>query len=96
VDPALIRRRKALRAEHRRIRAAVKQGDRAAAAEVSSALRKMLAEVPQARSTALDAFLAECDAVTYSPALEATVFARRPEFEERARSLSDAILESIR
>jgi hypothetical protein len=96
VDPALIRRRKALRAEHRRIRGAVKQGDRAAAAEVSSALRKMLAEVPQARSAALDTFLAECDAVTYSPAEEATAFARRPEFEERARSLSDAILESIR
>jgi hypothetical protein len=96
VDPAVIRRRKALRAEHRRIRAAVKQGDRAAAAEVSSALRKMLAEVPQARSAALDTFLAECDAVTYSPAEEATAFAQRPQFEERARSLSDAILESIR
>jgi len=95
-DPVLLRRRKLLQAEHGRILAAVKQADRDAAAEISRALRKMLAEAPHARSAALDAFLAECDAVSYAPAEEARALAKRPQFEERARTLSDSILESVR
>ena len=94
IDPEVLRRRKALKTEHRRILAALKQGDRTAAAEISGALRKMLAEAPEARSPEIDDFLAECDAVTYAPAEEARAFTQRPEFERRARSLSDAILEN--
>ena len=55
----------------------------------------MLAEVPQARSAELDAFLAECDALTYSPSEEMTSLAERPAFEARARALSEALLEAV-
>jgi len=95
LDPLLLRRRQALQTQQRRILAALKQGDREAAAEISSALRKMLAEVPQARSAELDAFLAECDALTYSPSEEMTSLAERPAFEARARALSAALLEAL-
>ncbi len=51
--------------------------------------------VSQARSAELDAFLAECDAVTYSPSEETTSLAERPAFEARARALSEALLEAV-
>jgi hypothetical protein len=66
VDPAIVGRRRALQRERDRISSA--SGTRKEAlAEIADALRCMLRETRAARSDALDAFLAECEAVVYAP-----------------------------
>jgi hypothetical protein len=93
VDPALLRRRKLLEGERARLRGAAKlPGDRAVV-EIAQSLRRMLAEVPEARSVGLDAFLAECDARSYAPADQRRTAQLDPEFHARALALADEIVE---
>jgi hypothetical protein len=95
VDPALVRRRKLLQEERKKILLATSRGDLEAITEVAGCLRRMLTEVPSARNSELDAFLAECDAITYAPSAELKKSRLRPGFEERAKSLSQVILGSL-
>ncbi len=67
VDPALVRRRRRLERECARIREAPALPPTDAVAELARALRSILAEIPEATSDELDAFLAECDARSYAP-----------------------------
>ena len=68
VDPALTRRRKIVAAEEQSVREAGRLAPAESLTAVSQALRRMLAQVPEAASAELDAFLGECDARSYAPA----------------------------
>ncbi len=68
VDPALRRRRKILAAEEQSVREARRLAPAESLTAVSQALRRMLAQVPEAASAELDEFLGECDARSYAPA----------------------------
>jgi hypothetical protein len=93
VDPALIRRRRLLEAELRHLRGASSlPGDRAVV-ELARALRRMLAEVPEARSAEVESFLAECDARSYAPAGERQTAQLDDEFHARAWTLASRIAE---
>jgi hypothetical protein len=93
VDPALARRRTVVAAEMHR----VEQAGGSAAAEVlatlSSALRQMLAQVPEAASPELDAFLGECDARSYAP--EGKTQTIDAAFLERAVRLARDVAEQV-
>ncbi|MEE8143350.1 MAG: BatD family protein [Planctomycetota bacterium] len=67
VDPALLRRRKVLKREQNRIQESAGRVQAEAVREIAAALRSMLREVPQARSSKLESFLGECEAVLYAP-----------------------------
>ncbi len=82
-DPVVVKRRKTLVAEHKRIKGG------ASVAEVADALRRTRAEVPGMLSNELDSLLADCDALVFAPG-GATA---RPTDELRARAL--ALAESI-
>jgi hypothetical protein len=95
VDPTLARRRDRLREEVRHVRQAVKLPAEEAVAELARSLRRMLAEVPEARAEDLDTFLEECDARSYAPdrggdaSLDET-------FRARALALATALEERAR
>jgi hypothetical protein len=93
VDPVLVRRRKLLEAELGRLRGAANlPGDRAVV-ELAQALRRMLAEVPEARSVEIDEFLSECDARSYAPAGQRQTAQLDEEFQGRALALARGIAE---
>jgi hypothetical protein len=93
VDPVLVRRRKLLEAELAGLRGAADlPGDRAVV-EIAQSLRRMLAEVPEARSVELDTFLAECDGRSYAPAGQRQTAQLDPEFHARALALATEIVE---
>ncbi len=93
VDPVLVRRRKLLEAELGRLRGAANlPGDRAVV-ELAQALRRMLAEVPEARSVEIDEFLSECDARSYAPAGQRQTAQLDEEFQGRALALARGITE---
>ena len=93
VDPVLVRRRKLLETELRRLRGAANlPGDRAVV-ELAQALRRMLAEVPEARSVEIDEFLSECDARSYAPAGQRQTAQLDEEFQGRALALARGITE---
>lgn len=94
VDPALVRLRVSLESQRRRISAAAALSGREQARELSDALREMLAEVPDARSPALESFLGECDALIYAPD-EAGAQSGEP-LAERARGHAQHIAEHAR
>ena len=72
VDPEVVSRHRVLERERKRIASA--GGTRKEAlAEIADALRCMLREAQAARSDALDAFLAECEAVVYAPGVGDTL-----------------------
>ena len=93
VDPAVVRLRKSLESQRKRIFAATALSGREQAREFSDALRQMLAEVADARSPALESFLGECDALVYAPG-EAGAQSGEP-LDERARSHAQHILERV-
>jgi hypothetical protein len=67
IDPAVVRRRRLLDGELRRVRAAERLPPEQAVPELAQAIRRMLVEVPGARTSEVEAFLRECDARTYAP-----------------------------
>jgi hypothetical protein len=67
VDPVLLRRRRLLAEEQRRIHEATRRPAGEAVGEIAGALRRMLAEVPDAAGSELSGFLGECDARSYAP-----------------------------
>jgi hypothetical protein len=67
VDPALAKRRKIVVRELRRVERAGDSSPSETLATLSNALRQMLAQVPEAATPDLDAFLGECDARSYAP-----------------------------
>ena len=71
IPAEIVRRRKALQRQRRRIERALREPPRKAAAEISAALRAMIAERPEAPRQEADATIAACDAVVYAPASEA-------------------------
>jgi hypothetical protein len=99
VDPVLLARRRALLAQRARIAQARGRPTREALATMADALRTMI-RVAETRSSArrigrsadLDAFIAECDAVTYAPDTggDAPVSG---EIQQRALGLANALLE---
>jgi hypothetical protein len=93
VDPEVIRLRKRLETQRRRIRAAAKQPGREGVRELADAVRQMLAELPDARSAEIDAFLGKCDALIYAPdaATRESSAVSEAELRERAAYLADAI-----
>ena len=93
VDPAIVRLRKSLESQRKRIAAAAALSGREQAREFADVLREMLAQVPDARSPALESFLGECDALVYAPG-EARSQSGEP-LDERARSHAEQILERV-
>jgi hypothetical protein len=94
VDPQVLRRRRLLDREHRRVRDAVGLPADEALTELAGALRRMLAEVPDARSAELDALLGECDARSYAPAGRRRSEPVDPDLLERARVLAERLAEA--
>jgi len=94
VDPALVRLRRHLDAQRRRVVAAAALSGREQARELAGALREMLALVPEAQSAELDALLGECDALVYAPG-ELRPPAGEP-LAERALAYALHILERVR
>lgn len=96
VDPALLRRRAVLTEQVARVGQACARADAECAGEFSSALRRMLAEVPDAAVGGLrrevDDFLGECDARSYAPPGQGADLADA--FRERGRTLAARIAES--
>ena len=96
VDPAVLRRRRLLDGEVRRIRdAATLPGDESVG-ELARALRTMLAEVPEARTPELDSFLGECDARSYAPKGRAGAAGADPQLHARALELARRIAETAK
>jgi hypothetical protein len=96
VDPAVVRRRRKLEGELRSLRRASSLPGDEAVAEVARALRRMLAELPEARSEKIEAFLGECDARSYAPAGDKRTAPLPEEFHARAFALGEAIAERAR
>jgi hypothetical protein len=67
VDPALAARRRRVREQLQRVRAAAAHPAATATAELASALRQLRAELPETNSQELEALLGECDARSYAP-----------------------------
>lgn len=67
VDPDMVRRRALAAAELQRVKEAAGFPAARAASELAGALRRLLAERPEARTPDLDAYLGECDARSYAP-----------------------------
>ena len=91
VDPALLSKRRVLEAQLRRIREARALGTPPPPAILSDALRRMLAEVPDARTGELDVFLGECDALTYAPEGRRRAGEAEQAFGERAERLAEEL-----
>jgi hypothetical protein len=89
VDPALRARRRQVDAELRRIRRAAALPTREAVAELARALRRILAELPDARAPEIDEFLGECDARSYAPAGRHDGASLEPGFHRRAMALAE-------
>ena len=96
VDPALLRRRRLLDGEVRRIRDAVTLPGDESVGELARALRTMLAEVPEARTPELDSFLGECDAQSYAPRGRARAAGADPQLHARALELARRIAETAK
>jgi hypothetical protein len=96
VDPALAQRRGVLERELQRLRDAAHLPADEAVAEVARALRRMLAEVPAARSDEIEAFLVACDARSYAPAAQRQSAAPDEGFDARALALAKRVSESSR
>jgi hypothetical protein len=94
VDPRVVRRRRLLDRERRRVRSAAGLPADEAVRELAGALRRMLAEVPHARSAELDALLGECDARTYAPAERRRSESLEPGLLERANALAERLAEA--
>ena len=92
VDPLLLRRREAFAEARRRIAAAEGQPAAVGLGELSSALRELLAVVPEARCEQSDRLLQECDDAIYAPG--GASGSTDPEQVARARSLVDTFGES--
>jgi hypothetical protein len=96
VDPALLRRRALLADQVAKMRDACSLPDSECADEFSKALRRMLAEVPDASAGTLrgdiDAFLGECDARSYAPPGQGADL--DDVFRDRGRELSRLLAES--
>ncbi len=92
-DPTLVRLRKSLESQRKRIYAATALSGREQAREFADALRGMLAAIPDARSPALESFLGECDALVYAPG-EARAQSGES-LDRRARSHARHILERV-
>jgi hypothetical protein len=69
VDPSLVRQRKVLREQRARIERARGLDARAAAREVSAALRWILAELPDVDRSAVSELIARCESIEYAPQL---------------------------
>lgn len=67
VDPTTLRRRKRLRELLTQVEAAGKMQARDGARTIAGALREMIAELPEAKNSDLEACIAECDAVIFAP-----------------------------
>lgn len=94
VDPALLRRRALASVEMQRVRDAASLPSARAASELARALRRLLAECPDARSAELDAFLGECDARSYAPEGMRDDSALDEAFHARAARLARQLVES--
>jgi hypothetical protein len=88
-DPAVRARRRRVDAELRRIRRASSSPAGEAAADLARALRRILAELPDARGPEIDEFLGECDARSYAPQGQRGGASLEPEFRQRALDLAE-------
>jgi hypothetical protein len=93
-DPAVVRRTKLFGSERRTIAGAASMPRAEAMSVVAGALRSMLRAASVERPAGLDAFLSECDAVSYAPD-RATLDTVDPEVIARAQSLADEIEKSV-
>jgi hypothetical protein len=91
VDPAVLARRKRVRDQLQRVRAAAEQPAATATAELASALRQLRAELLEADSPELDALLGECDARSYAPAGQRDDSPLDAAFHARALALAEAL-----
>jgi hypothetical protein len=94
VDPVLLRRRRLLAEEQRRIHEAAGKPAGEAVGEIAGALRRMLAEVPDAAGSELTEFLGECDARSYAPDGHESPDVGEA-FRERAAALARGIAERV-
>lgn len=92
VDPELVARRKALRRERGRIAAAARLPGSRAVETIAEALRAMVRLSTSGRPEQLDEFVAECDAVIFSP-YRGDAEPLDPAFRQRALELADALLD---
>jgi len=94
VDPALLRVRKSLDSQRKRIIAAASLSGRDQAREYADALREMIALLPDSRSPELESFLGECDALIYAP--QGTEARSDEPLGDRALQHTESILEQAR
>jgi hypothetical protein len=95
VDPAFEARRRRVHAELRRVRDAASLPSDAAAAQLASALRRLRAEVPDARVPELDELLGECDARSYAPAGQRDASPLDAAFHARAVALAEELAREV-
>ena len=93
LDPAVVERRKLFAEERKKIERARGSSRAEAMSILSGSLRAMLRAAPGARTAELDAFLSECDAVTYART-KGDREGIAPEIIERAQALADLIEEN--
>ena len=88
--------RRRLERECARIREAPALPPTDAVAGLARALRSILAEIPEATSDELDAFLAECDARSYAPRGHAEAAGADEQLHARALELARGITETAK
>lgn len=90
VDPRIRRQREVYQAQCKRIEAARGLPRSEALAEMATAIREIVAALPDSRSAAVDHFLQECDEVIYSPGTTAS-----EPLEAELSSLVEALLDEM-
>jgi hypothetical protein len=93
IDPLVVARHRSLASARRQVEAALTLSERDAAESLARALRAMLASVPGAGGSELDALLGECDARSYAPS-GAGGDALPAELQARARKLAGELEEA--
>jgi hypothetical protein len=95
IDPALRRQRAVYQTQRKRIEAARSRPRTEALSEMATAVREIVALLPESRSPAVDRFLEECDAIIYAPGTT-TDDPLEPELASLADALLDEMKEALR
>jgi hypothetical protein len=90
VDPEIRKQRSLYETQRKRIEAARSLPRTEALSEMASAVREIVAILPESRSPAVERFLAECDAIIYAPGA-----AYQESLEPELVSLADALLDEM-
>ena len=94
VDPAIRQRRRRVRERVAAVERQRGRPRRAALEAITGALRSLLVEIPAARTTVIDAFIAECETVLFSPTADAST-PIGDDLYERARQHARSIAEQV-